>query len=37
MGMSVEAANRDDSTGARFSIHFPERLLVLGSDQGMDV
>lgn len=37
MGMTVEAANRDDLTGARFSIHFPERLLVLGSDQGMDV
>jgi two-component system sensor histidine kinase KdpD len=37
MGMTVEAANHDDLTGARFSIHFPERLLVRGSDQGMDV
>ncbi len=37
MGMTVGAGNRDELTGARFSIHFPERLLVLGSDQGMDV
>lgn len=37
MGMTVEAANRDDLAGARFSIHFPERLLVHGSDQGLDI
>ncbi len=37
MGMTVGAANRDDLAGARFSIHFPERLLVHGSDQGLDV
>ncbi|PSJ37673.1 sensor histidine kinase [Allosphingosinicella deserti] len=36
MGMSVEAANRSDRSGALFSIHFPERLLVRGSDQGLD-
>lgn len=35
MGMTVEAANREDMAGARFSIHFPERLLVRGSDQGI--
>ena len=36
MGMTVEAANRGDVAGARFTIHFPERLLVLGADQGID-
>lgn len=36
MGMSVEAANREDGTGARFSIHVPERLLVRGSYQGIE-
>lgn len=36
MGMTVEAANRHDRAGARFSIHFPERLLVRGSDQGLE-
>ena len=34
MGMTVAAANRDDRSGARFSICFPERLLVRGADQG---
>ena len=37
MGMTVEAANRGDMAGARFTIHFPERLLVRGSDQGIEV
>jgi two-component system sensor histidine kinase KdpD len=37
MGMMVTAGNNEDLTGARFSIHFPEHLLVRGSDQGMDV
>jgi len=37
MGMTVSAGNNDDGTGARFSIHFPEHLLVRGSDLGMDV
>jgi two-component system sensor histidine kinase KdpD len=37
MGMTVEAANRGDRAGARFSIHFPEHLLVRGSDQGIEV
>ncbi|MDV3458944.1 sensor histidine kinase KdpD [Sphingomonas sp. HF-S4] len=37
MGMTVEAANRDDRAGARFSIHFPEHLLVRGSDQGIEL
>jgi two-component system sensor histidine kinase KdpD len=37
MGMRVEAANREDKTGARFSIRFPEALLVRGMEQGMDI
>lgn len=37
MGMTVNAANRMDRDGACFSIHFPERLLVRGSDQELDV
>ena len=37
MGMTVTAGNSDDGTGAQFSIHFPEHLLVRGSDSGMDV
>ena len=37
MEMTVEAANRNDGTGARFSIHFPERLLVRGSDEGFEI
>ena len=37
MGMTVQAGNRPDGLGARFSIHFPERLLVRASGQGLDV
>ncbi|MDT8760268.1 sensor histidine kinase KdpD [Sphingomonas psychrotolerans] len=37
MDMTVEAANREDRAGARFSIHFPEHLLVRGSDQGIEI
>lgn len=37
MGMTVNAQNREDSKGACFSIHFPERLLVRQSEQGLDV
>jgi two-component system sensor histidine kinase KdpD len=33
MGMTVSASNRPDRQGARFTIHFPERLLVRASDQ----
>ncbi len=36
MGMTVEAANRDDLTGACFSLCFPRGLLVRGSDGGAD-
>lgn len=36
MGMTVSAANRPDTSGACFSIHFPERLLVRGSDQELE-
>ena len=32
MGMGVEAANRDDMAGASFSLCFPTRLLVRGSE-----
>jgi hypothetical protein len=32
MGMTVEAASREDRAGARFSIRFPERLLVRGDE-----
>lgn len=28
MGLTVEAANRDDRTGARFTLHFPDTLVV---------
>lgn len=28
MGLHVEAANRDDGTGARFTLHFPDTLVV---------
>ncbi len=35
MGMTVAATNRPDGSGAQFSIHFPETLLVRGADQGM--
>ena len=31
MGLTVRAANREDGTGAAFSIHFPESLLVSGT------
>ncbi|MEA3389733.1 DUF4118 domain-containing protein [Sphingobium naphthae] len=37
MGMQVEAANREDKAGARFSIRFPEALLVRDKLQGMDI
>lgn len=37
MGMTVVASNRHDHTGARFSIHFPEGLLVRTSDQGLEI
>ena len=36
MGMTVQASNRVDGFGACFSLHFPERLLVRASDQGLD-
>ena len=36
MSMTVRAANRPDGTGAAFSIHFPERLLVRAADQDFD-
>jgi two-component system sensor histidine kinase KdpD len=28
MELSVEASNRDDRTGAQFTLHFPDHLLV---------
>ncbi|MCW1430800.1 sensor histidine kinase [Novosphingobium sp. JCM 18896] len=37
MGMTVSATNRTDRTGAVFTIGFPERLLVRGSDQELDI
>jgi len=33
MGMTVGASNREDRSGASFSIHLPERLLVRGPEQ----
>ncbi len=33
MGLSVEAANRGEPRGARFSIHFPDKILVRDFDQ----
>jgi two-component system sensor histidine kinase KdpD len=37
MGMTVTASNRLDGGGACFTINFPERLLVRGSDQELDL
>ncbi|MGB3928588.1 MAG: sensor histidine kinase KdpD [Sphingobium sp.] len=37
MGLSVEAANRGEPCGARFSLHFPESLLVREPDQEQNV
>jgi two-component system sensor histidine kinase KdpD len=37
MGLTVNAANRPDANGACFSIHFPEHLLVRGSELELDV
>ena len=37
MGMKVKAQNREDGLGACFTIHFPERLLVRPSEQGLDI
>ena len=34
MGLTVDAANRSDRPGARFNIHFPERLLVRDIGEG---
>lgn len=36
MGMTVDARNRSDATGACFSIHFPEKLLVRASEQDIE-
>ena len=33
MRLTVDAANRGDPRGARFSLHFPESLLVRGSGE----
>jgi len=37
MGMTVEAANRTDVTGASFSLCFPAALIVRNTDQGIDL
>lgn len=36
MGMTVSAGNRVDRSGASFSIHFPERLLVRGPEPELE-
>lgn len=37
MGMTVEAANRTDRTGARFSLCFPSDLIVRNTAQGAEI
>ncbi|GLV28764.1 two-component sensor histidine kinase [Sphingobium sp. TomTYG75] len=37
MGMNVDAGNRPDGKGARFSLHFPESLLTRASEQDQHI